>query len=61
MTKYDLKNLIFNIKIRNLSLFFHEKLNKMRFYSNFQEERTRAEISNFEANFLEFLRLSIFF
>ena len=48
MTEYDLKNLIFNIKIVQISdgnLFFHEKLNKMRFYSNFQEER---ESRNFE-------------
>ena len=48
MTEYDLKNIKFNIKIVQISdrnLFFHEKLNKMRFYSNFQEER---ESRNFE-------------
>ena len=36
MTEYELKNINFNIKIVQISdrnLFFHEKLNKMRFYS----------------------------
>ena len=40
MTEYDLKNINFNlnyfdIQISDRNLFFHEKLNKMRFYSKF--------------------------